>query len=113
MFSKLSDFFLIMSRKYKNDPDKFYFICGDVTFKTQRRNLTPLVTKLYESILALPSDNKKKRGFHTSVVLYVRVFLLDGWEDLNLCLFAIPVIWTEPSNHSSDVITVILIQKVL
>lgn len=37
-----------MSRKYKNDPDKFRYICGDITFKTQRRYGTPLVTKLHE-----------------------------------------------------------------
>lgn len=44
----IKDSGVVLSGKCKNDPDKFCYICGDITFKTQRRNLTPLVIKLYE-----------------------------------------------------------------
>jgi len=37
-----------MPRKCVNHPDNFCYICGDLTFKDQRRNLTPVVTKFYK-----------------------------------------------------------------
>jgi hypothetical protein len=37
-----------MSRKYLNDPDNFFYVCGDLTFQDQQRSLTPLIKKHYE-----------------------------------------------------------------
>lgn len=48
----------------------------------------------------MPWDTKTKREFHTSVVFHVWIFLMDGREDLDLCLT--PKIWTVPMNNSSD-----------
>lgn len=60
MFSELSGF-RIMSRMCTNYPDKFCYICSDITFKTQRKNLTPLVFKLYEQYSGFAIAIDKKR----------------------------------------------------
>ena len=39
--------FLKMSRKCLNDPDKFCYVCGNYTLKTQRRSITNDIKKLY------------------------------------------------------------------
>lgn len=36
-----------MSRKCVNNPDNFFYICGDVIFSKQRCSLTPTVKKAY------------------------------------------------------------------
>jgi hypothetical protein len=35
-------------KKCLNHPDTFCYVCGELTFKSQRRNFTPLIKKCYE-----------------------------------------------------------------
>jgi hypothetical protein len=37
-----------MPKKCVNHPDNFYYVRGNLTFKDQGRNLTPVVIKYYE-----------------------------------------------------------------
>ena len=91
-----------MSRKCINDPDKFCYICGNITFKTQRRNLTPLVTKLYEQYFGFAIGQQDK-AWVPHICCVTCVGHLIGWANRSRSMpFAIPMIWTEPTNHSSD-----------
>lgn len=37
-----------MSRKCVNNPDHFCYVCGEVTFASQKRSITPLIKKAYQ-----------------------------------------------------------------
>ena len=37
-----------MPRKCVNYPNNFCYVCGDLTFKDQRRSLAPLIRQCYE-----------------------------------------------------------------
>lgn len=91
-----------MSRKCKNDPDKFCYICGEITFVSQRRNLTPLIKKLYESYFGFPVRQQDK-VWVPHICCVTCVGLLTGWEKRSRSMpFGIPMIWMEPINHSTN-----------
>jgi hypothetical protein len=67
-----------MSRKGLNHADTFCFMCGELTFKSQRRNFTPLTKKCYELYLGCKvGDQGKYCAYHICCVTCVR--LLTGW----------------------------------
>jgi hypothetical protein len=51
-----------MPRNCVNSPDNFCYICGEVTFSTRKRLLTPMVKKLVKSISVANSETKTKNG---------------------------------------------------
>jgi hypothetical protein len=39
-------------------PDNFCYVCGELTFKCQKRNFIPLINKFYELYLGSKLDEK-------------------------------------------------------
>lgn len=91
-----------MPRKCINHVDNFCYICGELTFKSQRRNLTPLIKKCYQRYFGCQvGDFDKNWAPNTCCVSCVR--LLTGWKNgTHHMPFAIPMIWREPKDHFTD-----------
>ena len=79
-----------------------YSICGEVTLKSQRRNITPLVKKCYELYFGCKvGDQTRTWAPHICCLSCSR--LLAAWKNGTRHMpFAIPMIWREPKDHSSD-----------
>ena len=91
-----------MSRKCLNHPDTFCYVCGEMTYKSQRRNFTPLIKKWYELHFGRTvSDQDKSWAPNICHVTCVR--LLTGWvNDSCQMFFAIPTVRRQPKDNSSD-----------
>lgn len=91
-----------MPRKCINDPDNFCYVCGDLTFKEQRRSLTLLVRKCYELYFGCKvGDQDKNWAPHICCSTCVKR-LTDWAKGKRHMSFAIPMVWREPQNHLSD-----------
>jgi hypothetical protein len=53
-----------MPRKCLNHPDTFRDVCGEMTFKYQRRNFTPLIKKCYDVYAGRKAGNQDKIWVH-------------------------------------------------
>jgi len=91
-----------MPRKCVNSSDAFCYICGEVTFKSRRRSFTPLIKKCYEHyFVGNVGDQDKSWASHFCCVTCAR--RLAVWANVSrFMLFAIPIVWREPSDHVSD-----------
>jgi hypothetical protein len=91
-----------MPRKGLNHPDTFCFMCGELTFKSQRRNFTPLIKKCDELYFGCKvGDQDKYWAPHICCVTCVR--LPTGWVNGSRHTpFAVPMVWREPKDHSCD-----------
>ena len=91
-----------MPRGCRKSPDNFCYICGEITFKKQKRNLTPLIKKCYEHYFGCKvGDQDKDWAPHVCCVTCVK--LLTGWVKGSRHMpFAVPMIWREPKDHISD-----------
>lgn len=91
-----------MPRSCINQPDSFCYICGEVTLKSQRRNITPLIKKSYELYFGCKlGDQDKSWAPHSCCNSCVT--LLTGWLNGSRHMtFAIPMVWREPKDHSTD-----------
>ena len=91
-----------MPRMCVNTSDAFCYICGDVTFKSQRLSFTPLIKKCYEHYFCCKvGDQDKSWAPHFCCVICAR--LLAAWVKGSRSMpFAIPMVWTEPTDHVSD-----------
>ena len=85
-----------------NSSDAFCYICGEVTFISRRWSFTPLIKKCYEYYFGYKvGDQDKNWAPHFCCVTCVR--LLAAWAKGSRCMpFAIPMSWTEPTDHVSD-----------
>ena len=90
-----------MPSKCLNHPDTFCYVCGDLTFRSQRRNVTPLITKCYELYFGCKVDYQEKTWApHICCLPCVR--LITGWvNDSRQMPFDIHMVWREPKGHSS------------
>ena len=91
-----------MPRNCLNSPNSFCYICGELTFKFQKRSFTPLIKKCYEHYFGCKvGDQDKSWAPHVCCVTCVR--LLTAWAKGSRHMpFAIPMIWREPKDHASD-----------
>ncbi|GBN18850.1 hypothetical protein AVEN_188287-1 [Araneus ventricosus] len=91
------------TRGCSNDPNKFCYICGELTIKKQQRNVTDFVKKLYFAYFGVKlGDQDKSWAPHN--VCCICAEELKQWlsgKQKSLC-FGIPMIWRKPSNHSDD-----------
>ena len=91
-----------MPRKCINHPDEFCYVCGEVTFHSQRRNFTPLVSKCYLEYFGFPVRHQDK-SWAPHICCLTCVRLLLGWAKGSRHMpFAVPMIWSEPKDHISD-----------
>ena len=91
-----------MPRKCLNHPFTFYYVCGAMTFKSQRQNFTLLVKKCYNIYFGCKvGDEHKSLTPHIFCVMCVR--FLPGWVNgTHQMPFSVPMVWTEQKDHSSD-----------
>ncbi|XP_076037944.1 uncharacterized protein LOC143030832 [Oratosquilla oratoria] len=92
-----------MPRECKNSPDKFCYICGSVTLRQYKRQLTQRVKKLYELYFGCKvGDQDKSWAPH---ICWVRcTSSLSAWvkgKGTGL-MFGVPMVWREPKDHSTD-----------
>ena len=77
-----------------NDPEKFCFICGEYTFKNQRKAITDFKVKL--------DDQGKPLAPH--IVQKACVESLRKWANgtLKSLRFGVPMVWRNPKNHFNE-----------
>ena len=86
-----------------NDPNKFFFICGELTLKRYKRNITDRIKNLYHAYFGCTLGDQDK-------VWAPHFCCVDCVNDLNLwssgkkksLKFAIPMIWREPKDNNRD-----------
>jgi hypothetical protein len=74
-----------------------------VTLASQRCSVTPLIKKYYHLYFECKLDDQDEKWLPHTVCKSCAI-RLGGWiycKGMTM-LFAIPVVWREPSNHSSD-----------
>jgi hypothetical protein len=91
-----------MPRKCWIHPDTFCYLCGELTFKSQRRNFTSFIKKYYELYFGCKvCDQDKSWALHICCVTYVR--LPTGWVNVtSQTPFAVSIDWREPTDNPSD-----------
>ena len=52
--------YFIMPKKGTNHPDNFCYVCSEKTFKSKRRNFTPIINKCYELNMGCKLDDQDK-----------------------------------------------------
>ena len=99
-FEKCVYYILTMPRKCLNHPDTFFYMCGELTFKFQKQNFTPLTRNVKSLFWVNSAWQRLKLG--PSNLLCNMCRLLTGWVN-GLCqmLFAIPIVGRKPKDHSS------------
>ncbi|XP_050322654.1 uncharacterized protein LOC126754589 isoform X2 [Bactrocera neohumeralis] len=89
-----------MPRNCLNNPENFCYVCGELTFTSQRRNFTSLIEQYYLDYFGFSVRNQDKSWVpHKCCVTCERLLL--GWakQESRHLSFAIPMIWTEPKDH--------------
>ena len=93
----------MMSRHCINQTDSFCYICGEVTLKVHRRNMTSLVGKAYELYFQCKiGDQDKAWAPHYSCArcaVGLRSWLKGSRKSMP---FAVPMVWREPIDHVTD-----------
>ena len=92
-------------RSCRNDPDKFCYICGQYTFKDQRKAITDFVRKVYLAYFkVMLGDQDKPWAPH--IVCKACVESLRKWSNGTLTIrFGVPMVWTEPKKNISMTVT--------
>lgn len=92
-----------MPRQCANSPNRFCYVCGELTFKSQKRNFTVLVRKAYELYFGVKVINQDK-AWAPHICCKTCLTLLTGWlKGANRKMpFGIPMIWKDPQNHITD-----------
>jgi len=92
-----------MSRKYVNNPDNFCYIGGEVTFASRKCLITQTIKKAYFLYIGCKVGNQDKK-WAPHVWCTTCSFKLNAWVNgKGRCmLFGVPMVWSVPSNHSTD-----------
>lgn len=89
-----------MPKECLNHPDSFCYVCGQFSFKFQRRNFTPYVKKCYQECFGFSVGQQEKAWApHTCCVTCVNSFT-DWKKKTRVMPFTKPMIWKEPKDHS-------------
>ena len=91
-----------MSCSCVNSADLFCYVCGEVT-ASQWHSITPLIKKAYDLYFGCKlGDQDKKWVLHIECKsCAIRLGGCINHQGMAMP-FAIPIVWREPSNHSSD-----------
>ena len=92
-----------MTRSCVTSADQFCNVCGEMTLASQRRFITPLAKKAYHLYFGCKLGDQDKKWVPQTVCKSCAI-RLGGRINRNgmTMLFAVPMVWKEPSNHSSD-----------
>ena len=91
------------SRQCKNDPNKFCYICGELTFGKENRSITSHIKRLYKAYFHCDIGDQEKT-WALDVCCLTCVKTLSVWyANKNLHMkFGVPMIWREQKDHSND-----------
>lgn len=92
-----------MPRFCKNKADAFCYICGEFIVKGRQRRMTPLLCEAYEKYFGCKVGDHGRPWAPQFCCLNCFTNLL-GWMNgsRKSMPFAIPMVWREPSDHSTD-----------
>ena len=84
-------------------PNSFCYICGELTFKSQRGSFTDKVKKAYYLYFGCKVGEKDKNWAPHMGCVTCYVNLTEWlWSKMNNMSFAIPMIWRQPTSHLED-----------
>ena len=86
-----------------NSAENVCYICGEVTFSTVKRPLTPMVKRAYECyFVSKVGDQDKKYAPHVFCISCATI--LREWlnSKVRSMPFALPMIWRETTDHLTD-----------
>ena len=90
-------------RQCSNDPNIFCYICGNFTLKTQRRNITDFVKRVYFAYFKVKLGDQDKHWAPHKVCKTCIESLRSWSQGKNAKLkFGIPMVWREQTNHLED-----------
>ena len=79
----------------------FCYVCGEMIFKSERWNFTPLIKKLYDLHFWFKVGDQGK-SWATRICYVTCVRLPTGWVNSSRkMLFAFPMVWEELRDHAS------------
>lgn len=92
-----------MPRDCINKPNNFCYICGEVTFASQKRNFTPKIKKAYQLYFGCVLGDEDKR-WAPHICCNNCANNLCSWLNRRgrSMAFAVPMIWREPKDHVTD-----------
>ncbi|CAK8672867.1 unnamed protein product [Clavelina lepadiformis] len=88
-----------MSRKCKNNPDLFCYICGSFTIKGKQQIITSDIKKMYKLYSGCPLGDQDKQWASHQIYTACSTGLHKRTSSMP---FAIPMIWQEPRDHIQD-----------
>jgi hypothetical protein len=92
-----------MNRKCKNDPNRFCYICGQVTLLDRQSPITNFVKKSYHAYFGVKLGDQDK-AFAPHICCKTCVEGLRRWSKRKQrCLpFGVPMVWREGRDHVTD-----------
>ena len=86
-----------------NHPDRFCYVCGELTFRSQKRKFTTLVMKAYELYFGIKIGDMDKT-WAPHICCKTCLTLLTSWLQgrSRKMRFSVPMIWREPKDHLTD-----------
>lgn len=92
-----------MNRKCINDPNRFCYICGQVTLSDRQSPITNFVKKSYHAYFGVKLGDQDK-AFAPHICCKTCVEGLRRWTNKKQqCLqFGVPMVWREGRDHTSD-----------
>ena len=89
-----------MPRQCVNMVNNFCYICGEITFSSQKRSLTPLVRTAHLHYFGMSvGDHDKSWAPH----IFCNATRREWMRKNKRCMaFAVPMVWQEPTNHTDD-----------
>lgn len=92
-----------MSRLCKNHPDKFCYICGELTLAKDRRQITDLTKTLYNKYFKCPIGDQNKT-WAPHIICNKCYRTLTNWNQGTGpgFSFGIPMIWREQKYRTTD-----------
>lgn len=92
-----------MPRTCVNKADNFCYICGEVTFASQKRTITTRVRKAYRLYFGYKIGDQDKMWAPHICCNTCATNLRQWLTGKRKCMsFAVPMIWREPTDHSSN-----------
>lgn len=90
-------------RSCKTSANSFCYVCGELTFKSQRRSITHNVKKAYYLYFGCKVGEQDKNWAPHVCCVTCYVKLTEWlWGKNNSMSFAVPMIWGQPTSHLED-----------
>ena len=92
-----------MPRNCVNNPDNFCYVCGEVKFVLQKRKITAVVKKACHHYFSCKVGDQDK-SWAPHYCCNTCTINLRQWANKKRksVPFAIPMVWGEPTDHSSN-----------